>query len=114
MWFLVFTLLLFATALTAVAMIEAGRAQSNSGGESDLLILTRMWNHFKAGAGNDTEIATVERIARDAGNATNPNPNKTEQGRNFYEEQQAVVVNAQSMDPVMGQRQDAYGPPQAG
>jgi len=24
-----------------------------------------------------------------------------------------VVVNAQSMDPVMGQRQDAYGPPQS-
>nr|XP_016946045.1 uncharacterized protein LOC108021719 [Drosophila suzukii] len=113
MWFLVLTLLLFATALTAVAMIEAGRAQSNSGGESDLLILTRMWNHFKDGAGNDTEIATVERIAREAGNATNPNPNKPEQGRNFYEEQQAVVVNAQSMDPVMGQRQDAYGPPQS-
>ncbi|XP_052851452.1 uncharacterized protein LOC128261691 [Drosophila gunungcola] len=111
-WILVITLLLFATTLTAVAMIEAGRAQSY-GGENDLLILTRMWNHFRAGAENDTEIATVERIAREAGNATNPNPSQPEQGRNFYEEQQAVVVNAESMDPVMGQRQDDYGPPQS-
>ncbi|XP_016977818.1 uncharacterized protein LOC108043563 [Drosophila rhopaloa] len=108
-WFLVITLLLFATTLTAVAMIEAGRAQSSAAGESDLLILTRMWNHFKAGAENDTEIATVERVARETGNATNPN--QPEQGRQ-YEEQQAVVVNEESMDPVMGQRQDAYGPPQ--
>ncbi|XP_017011926.2 nucleolar and coiled-body phosphoprotein 1 [Drosophila takahashii] len=112
-WILVLTLLLFATTLTVVAMIEAGRAQSHSGGESDLLILTRMWNHFKTGAENDTEIATVERIAREAGNATNPSPNP-DQGRNFnYEEQQAVVVNAESMDSVMGQRKDAYGPPQS-
>ncbi|KAH8282772.1 hypothetical protein KR054_009653 [Drosophila jambulina] len=106
-WFLVITLLLFVTTLTAVAVIEAGRAQNPAGGESDLLILTRMWNHFKAGAENDEEVATVERIAREAGNAT------AGQGRNFYEEQQAVVVNAESMDPVMGQRQDAYGPPQS-
>ncbi|XP_043662615.1 uncharacterized protein LOC122626423 [Drosophila teissieri] len=113
-WFLVITFLLFATTLTAVAVIEAGRAQSNAGGESDLLILTRMWNHFRAGAENDTEIATVERIARDTGNATNPSASASQQGRNFYEEQQAVVVNAESMDsPVMGQRQDAYGPPQS-
>ncbi|EDW88144.1 uncharacterized protein LOC6527340 [Drosophila yakuba] len=113
-WILVITFLLFATTLTAVAVIEAGRAQSNAGGESDLLILTRMWNHFAAGAANDTEVATVERIARDAGNATNPSETASQQGRNFYEEQQAVVVNAESMDsPVLGQRQDAYGPPQS-
>ncbi|XP_017065360.2 uncharacterized protein LOC108104036 [Drosophila eugracilis] len=111
-WFLVLTLLLFATTLTVIAMIEAGRAESNSSEESDLLILTRVWNHFKTGAENDTEIATVERIARDAGNGTNPNPSLAEESRNFYEEQRAVVVNSQSMDPVMGQRQDAYGPPQ--
>lgn len=111
-WFLVITLLLFATTLTAVAVIEAGRAQSHDAGESDLLILTRMWNHFKAAAENDTEVATVERIAREAGNATDT-PTPHGQGRNFYEEQQAVVVNAESMDPVMGQRQDAYGPPKS-
>ncbi|XP_017032910.1 uncharacterized protein [Drosophila kikkawai] len=111
-WFLVITMLLFVTTLTAVAVIEAGRAQTPAAGESDLLILTRMWNHFKAGAENDTEVATVERIAREAGNSTDP-PRTPGQGRNFYEEQQAVVVNAESMDPVMGQRQDAYGPPQS-
>ncbi|EDW45877.1 GM26406 [Drosophila sechellia] len=113
-WFLVITFLLFATTLTALAVIEAGRAQNNEGGESDLIILTRMWNHFKAGVDNDTEIATVERTARDAGNASNPSASASQQSRNFYEEQKAVVVNAESMDsPVLGQRQDAYGPPQS-
>ncbi|KAH8358371.1 hypothetical protein KR200_010593 [Drosophila serrata] len=112
-WFLVITLLLFVTTLTAVAVIEAGRAQNTAAGQSDLLILTRMWNHFKAGAENDTEVATVERIAREVGNGTESPPMAHGQSRNFYEEQQAVVVNAESMDPVMGQRQDAYGPPQS-
>ncbi|KAH8250675.1 hypothetical protein KR038_001723 [Drosophila bunnanda] len=112
-WFLVITLLLFVTTLTAVAVIEAGRAQNPAAGQSDLLILTRMWNHFKAGAENDAEVATVARIAREAGNATESPPMPHGQGRDFYEEQQAVVVNAESMDPVMGQRQDAYGPPQS-
>ncbi|KAH8412190.1 hypothetical protein KR009_000441 [Drosophila setifemur] len=109
-WFLVLTLLLFVTTITAVALIEAGRAQSHKAGESDLLILTRMWNHLKADAGNDTEIATVERIAREAGISSNP----AGQGRSFYEEQEAVVVNSESMEPVLGQRQNAFGPPQSG
>ncbi|KAH8298052.1 hypothetical protein KR018_005260 [Drosophila ironensis] len=110
-WFLVITLLLFVTALTTVALIEAGRAQRHSGGEGDLLILSRMWNQLRGGAdaGDDSEVATVERIARQAGNASDP----AEQSRSFYEEQQAVVVNAESMDSPMGQRQDAYGPPQS-
>lgn len=108
-WFLVLTLLLFVTTLTAVALIEAGREQSHSSGESDLVILKRMWSHFRGGAENDTEVATVERIAREANNTGS----SARESRGYYEEQQAVVVNEERMDTPMSQRQSAYGPPQS-
>ncbi|XP_044572347.1 uncharacterized protein LOC6498301 [Drosophila ananassae] len=108
-WFLVLTLLLFVTTLTAVALIEAGREQSHSIGESDLVILRRMWSHFRGGAENDTEVATVERIAREANNTSS----SAREGRGYYEEQQAVVVNEERMDTPMSQRQNEFGPPQS-
>ncbi|KAH8329437.1 hypothetical protein KR074_010629 [Drosophila pseudoananassae] len=108
-WFLVLSLLLFVTTLTAVALIEAGREQSHSSGEGDLVILRRMWSHFSGGAENETEVATVERIAREANNTST----SAREGRGYYEEQQAVVVNEERMDTPMSQRQDAFGPPQS-
>ncbi|EDW76133.1 uncharacterized protein Dwil_GK14828 [Drosophila willistoni] len=115
LWILILSLMLFALTLTAVAMLEAGRAQSQSGGESEVFIVNSLWKHFKGDANNTTteqkeEVATVERIARETGNISSV----TSQGNNYYEEQRAIVVNSESSAPVLAQRQDAFGPPQAG
>ncbi|XP_022221327.2 hepatoma-derived growth factor-related protein 2 [Drosophila obscura] len=113
-WLLLLTVLLFVSTLTVVALIEAERAQS---GGADVLILNRMWSHFQAATGNDTkeETATVERIAREASNSSDPTQTPARQSKDFYEEQRAVVVNAESMDPdpIVAQRQDSFGPPQS-
>ncbi|SPP81435.1 uncharacterized protein LOC117584655 [Drosophila guanche] len=112
MWLII--VLLFVSTLTVVALIEAERAQSNG---ADLLILNRMWSHFQAATQTDTkeETATVERIAREASNSSVPTQEQpsTRQSKDFYEEQRAVVVNAESMDPIVAQRQDLFGPPQS-
>ncbi|XP_017155472.1 nucleolar and coiled-body phosphoprotein 1 [Drosophila miranda] len=113
-WLLLLTLLLFVSTLTVVALIEAERAQS---GDADVLILNRMWSHFQTATRNDTkeETATVERIAREASNSSVPNQplETTRQSKDFYEEQRAVVVNAENMDPIVAQRQDSFGPPES-
>ncbi|KAH8263296.1 hypothetical protein KR044_006917 [Drosophila immigrans] len=109
-WALVLALLLFAFTLVGVAMLEAGRAQSQDGqpGVANVFLVSRLWTHFRALANETGEemTATVERIAREATNATHSN--------NYYEEQRAVVVNAESdAAPILAQRQDAFGPPES-
>ncbi|XP_034473443.1 pinin [Drosophila innubila] len=109
-WMLVLALLLFALTLTTVAMLEAGRAQTqeDQANAGNVFLVSRLWTtHFRA-ATNETgdEIpATVERVARDATNVSHSN--------NYYEEQRAVVVNAESAPPILAERQDQFGPPQS-
>lgn len=109
-WMLVLALLLFALTLVTVAMLEAGRAQTQEEQASagNVFLVSRLWTTYFNAPTNETgdEItATVERIARDAKNDSHSN--------NYYEEQRAVVVNAESAPPIMAERQDEFGPPQS-
>ncbi|ALC39405.1 CG6785 [Drosophila busckii] len=106
-WTLILLFLLFVFALTAVAMLEAQREESSQQQQGNIFIVSRLWSHFKTPAVNETGdelVATVERIAREATNASQARSN------NYYEEQRAVVVNAESQP--LAPRQDAFGPPQ--
>ncbi|XP_030383966.1 uncharacterized protein LOC115631384 [Scaptodrosophila lebanonensis] len=92
---------LFIFALTTVAVFEAKSQRTNS---SESFIISRLWHPFIPGNKTSDEIvATVERIAREAKNESVSN--------NYYEEQRAVVVHAESAPPVMAERQDPIGPP---
>ncbi|KAH8378427.1 hypothetical protein KR093_011324 [Drosophila rubida] len=107
-WALVLALLLFAFTLVGVAVLEANRMRSQDGqsGVANVFLVSRLWTHLRANETNDEMTATVERIARDATNGTHSN--------NYYEEQRAVVVNAESdAAPILAQRQDAFGPPES-
>ncbi|EDW64156.1 uncharacterized protein [Drosophila virilis] len=113
LWTLLLAMLLFALTLTGVALLEAGRAESPADHRlADVFIVRRLWSHFGA-ATNESDgavAATVERIARDAVNASHVTA--TGRSNNYYEEQQAVVVNAESAQPPMAERRDSFGPPQ--
>lgn len=107
-WTLIFTMLLFVLTLTGVAWLEAGRAQSQAEDQrGEVLLVSRLWTHFRAAmnASNDEVPATVERITRNAINSSSSGSN------NYYEEQRAVVVKEESDQPILGERQDTFGPP---
>lgn len=106
-WTLIVAALLFAVTLMGVALLEANRAQSG-----DVFLVRRLWSKFGAAtnASDGAVAATVERIARDAMNASRTTA--TGRSNNYYEEQQAVVVKEEDAPPAMAERIDSFGPPQ--
>ncbi|XP_062121975.1 uncharacterized protein LOC133835852 [Drosophila sulfurigaster albostrigata] len=109
-WAFVLALLLFAFTLVGVAILEAGRTHSQMEHEpsvANVFLVSRLWSHFTTPVNETDDVvsATVERIARETTNATHSN--------NYYEEQNAVVVNSESAQPILAQRQDAFGPPES-
>ncbi|TDG45421.1 hypothetical protein AWZ03_008187 [Drosophila navojoa] len=112
-WTLIVAVLLFAMTLMGVALLEANRAQSDEHRVlGDVFLVRRLWSKFAAAtnASDGAVAATVERIARDAMNASRTAA--TGGSNNYYEEQQAVVVKEENAPPAMAERIDSFGPPQ--